>query len=255
MMHILSSSGDLMVTTVNVIIIDDEPPRAQNLWDVPAYGREPALRVRPHKVRWIPTGEVVLMLVVADFREFKATLEALTDQEINEEQFTNGLKYLIAGNGEEVIASADQYRIFREKLARMEYPRSSLVNLRPVMEPTVCKIRWGPTAETFLMAAYDDFDAFKLTLKALIDGGGAGYAFRRGLRYTIDGGRELMLTSAEQYYAFLQAVAKMPTKLEGDCPGIAVWPLATGPYLPRKSEEHTNLTSKHAVLQPPERPT
>lgn len=40
------------------------------------------------------------MLVVADFREFKATLEALTDQEINEEQFTNGLKYLIAGNGE-----------------------------------------------------------------------------------------------------------------------------------------------------------
>lgn len=84
------------------------------------------------------------------------------------------------------------------------------------------------------MAAHDDFDAFKMTLKALVDGGGAGYAFRRGLRYTIDGCRELMLTSPEQYYAFLQAVAKMATKLEGDCPGIAVWPLATGPYLPGK---------------------
>ena len=176
-------------------------------------------------------------------------------REINEEQFTNGLKYLIAGNGEEVIASADQYRVFRVKLARMEDQRSSLVNLRPVMEPTVCKIRWGPTAETFLMAAYDDFDAFKMTLKALVDGGGAGYTFRRGLRYTIDGGREVMLTSAEQYYAFLQAVTKMPTKLEGDCPGIAVWPLATGPYLPRKSEGYTNPTSKHANLQPAERPT
>lgn len=170
-----------MRTAVNVVIIDDEPPRAQNPWDVPAYGREPALQVRPHKVRWIPTGEVVLMLVVADFREFKATLEALTDQEINEEPFTNGLKYLIAGNEEEVIASVDQYRVFRGKLARMEDPRPSLLNLRPVMEPTVCKIRWGPNAETYLMAAHDDFDAFKITLKALVDGGGAGYAIRRVL--------------------------------------------------------------------------
>lgn len=72
------------------------------------------------------------MLVVADFREFKATLEALTHQEINEEPFTNGVKHLIAGNEEEVIASADQYKVFRGKLARMEDPRSSLVNLRPV---------------------------------------------------------------------------------------------------------------------------
>lgn len=105
------------------------------------------------------------------------------------------------------------------------------------------------------MAAYDDFDAFRMTLKALADGGGAGDAFGRGLRYTIDGGRELMLTSAKQYYTFLQAVTKIPTKLDGDCPGIAVWPLATGPHVPRKSEEYTNLISKHAVLQPAERPT
>lgn len=47
----------------------------------------------------------------------------------------------------------------------------------------------------------------------------------------------------------------MPTKLEGDFPGIAIWPLATGPQLPRKSEEYTNLISKHAALQPAERPT
>lgn len=125
-----------MKTAVNVIIIDDEPPRAPNLWDVPAYGTEPALWVRPHKIRWLPTGEVVLMLVVSDSREFKATLEALNDHET-----TNGLKYSIAGNGEEVIASADQYRVFRENLTRMEDPRSSLVNLRPVMETIVCKIR------------------------------------------------------------------------------------------------------------------
>lgn len=109
--------------------------------------------------------------------------------------------------------------------------------------------------ETFLMAAHDDFHAFKMTLKPLVDGGDAGYAFRRGLRYTIDGGRELMLTIAEQYNAFLQAVAKMPTKLEGDCPGIAIWPLAMGPDLPSKSEEYTTLTSRHAVLQPAEMST
>lgn len=179
-----------MRTTVDVTIIDDEPPRAQNLWDMPTYGIEPALRVRPHKLRWVPTGEVVLMLVAADFSEIKATLEALTDKDINEEPFINGLKYLIAGTEEGVIASADQYKVFREKLARMENPRSSIVDLRPVMEPTVCKIRWVPTAETFLMAAHDDFDAFRMTLKALADAGGAGYAFRRVFRYTIDGGRD-----------------------------------------------------------------
>lgn len=195
------------------------------------------------------------MLVVAEFREFKATLEALTDQEVDEEPFSNGLKYSIAGTEEEVIASADQYKLFREKLARLEDSRSSIIDLRPVMEPTVCKIRWGPTAETFLMAAYDDFNAFRMTLKALADGGGAGYAFRRGLRYTIDGGRELMLTNTKQYYAFLQALAKMPMKREGDCPGIAMWPLGTGSDLPWKKEEYTDLTtSRHAVLQLTERP-
>lgn len=120
------------------------------------------------------------MLTVSDFRGFKATLKALTEQEINKEPFTNGLKYLVAGNEEEGIASTDKYRVFREKLARMEDPRSGLVNLRPVMEPIVYKISW------------------------------------------------------EQYYAFLHAVTKMPTKLEGDCPGIAVWSLATGPSCPRK---------------------
>lgn len=238
---------------MDVIIIDDEPPRAQKLWDVPAYVGEPALRVRPCKVRWIPSGEIVLMLVVADFREFKATLEALTDQEVNEEPFSNGLKYSIAGTEEELMDSADHYKIFREKLASLEDSRSSTIGLRPVMEPAVCKIHWGPTAETFLMAAFDDFNAFKMTLKALADGGGAGYAFRRGLRYTIDGGRELMLTNAKQYYAFLQALAKMPTKREVDCPSIVVWPLATGPDFPWKREEYTNLTSKHAVLQLTER--
>lgn len=117
---------------------------------------------------------------VSDFRGFKATLKALTEQEINKEPFTNGLKYLVAGNEEEVIASTDKYRVFREKLARMEDPRSGLVNLRPVMEPIVYKISW------------------------------------------------------EQHYAFLQAVTEMPTKLEGDCPGIAVWPLGTGPSCSRK---------------------
>lgn len=111
---------------------------------------------------------------VADFREFKATLEALTDQEVNEQPFSNGLKYSIARTEEESIDSADHYRLFREKLASLEDSRSSIIDLRPVMEPTVCKIRWGPTVETLLMAAYDNFNAFGMTLKALADGGGAG---------------------------------------------------------------------------------
>lgn len=59
-----------------------------------------------------------------------------------------------------------------------------------------------------------------------------------------------MPTNAKQYYAFLQALAKMPTK-EGIAPvfGIAVWP-----DLPSKREEHANLKSKYAVLQLTERP-
>lgn len=59
----------------------------------------------------------------------------------------------------------------------------------------------------------------------------------------------LMLTYPKQYYAFLQALVKMPTNREGDCPGIAVWPLATGPDLPWKREEYANLKSKHAAFQ------
>lgn len=79
------------------------------------YCREPSLWVRPQKVWWISPGEFVLTLIVADFREFNATLKGLTDPEIDE--------------------------------------------------------------------------AFKVTLKASIDGGGFG----RGLRHTFDGVRELML--------------------------------------------------------------
>lgn len=113
------------------------------------------------------------------------------------------------------------------------------------MEPPVCKIRWGPTAETLLIAAHDDFDAFKMTLKALIDGGGA--SMHSGVDYdtlSTESG-----SSCGAILCFLRAVRKMPTKLEGDCPGIAIWPLATGLYLPKKNEEYTNLTSKLAVSQ------
>lgn len=36
MMDMWGSDGDLMRSTLSVIILDDELPRAQNLWDVPA---------------------------------------------------------------------------------------------------------------------------------------------------------------------------------------------------------------------------
>lgn len=83
------------------------------------------------------------MLVFVDFREFKATLE---DQEVNVKPLSNGLKYSIAGTEDEVIASADQYKLFCEKLVMLEDSRSSIIDLRPVMEPIVCKIRWERTA-------------------------------------------------------------------------------------------------------------
>ena len=110
---------------------------------MPAHVGESALWVRSCRVRWILSGEVILILVFVDFREFKATLE---DQEINVEPFSNGLKYSIAGAEDEVIASADQYKLFCEKLVMLGDSRSSIIDLRPVMESIVCKIRWDPTA-------------------------------------------------------------------------------------------------------------
>lgn len=83
------------------------------------------------------------MLVFVNFREFKATLE---DQEVNVKPFSNGLKYSIAGTEDEVITSVDQYKLFCEKLVMLEDSRSSIIDLRSVMEPIVCKIRWDPTA-------------------------------------------------------------------------------------------------------------
>ena len=93
MMHMWGSDRDLTRSTLSVIIIDDELPRAQNLWDVPADCREPSLWVRPHKVWCIPPGEFDLLQVVADFRELKPNLKGLTNQEMNKEPFINGLQY------------------------------------------------------------------------------------------------------------------------------------------------------------------
>lgn len=84
------------------------------------------------------------------------------------------------------------------------------------------------------MEAYNDFDASRMTLKALADGGGAGYGFRGRLRYTSDRGRRLMLTNAK--HAFLQALAKMPTKKEGIAPVLRCGLLLQGLTCPRKGK-------------------
>lgn len=97
------------------------------------------------------------------------------------------------------------------------------------------------------MAAYNDFDVSRMTLKALADGGGVGYGFRRRLRY-VDA------YQCEAIVCFLAGARKDAHEEGGDCPGIAVWPLATRPDLPSKRKEHTNLKSKYAVLQLTERP-
>lgn len=75
----------------------------------------------------------------------------------------------------------------------------------------VCGISPGEFALKLVVADFREFnatpkgltdqeinEAFKMTLKALVDGGGARYAFRRGLRHSFGGVSELMLTSTEQ---------------------------------------------------------
>lgn len=104
------------------------------------------------------------------------------------------------------------------------------------------------------MAAYNDLDASRMTLQALADGWRCRVHVQARITLHKQSRQEVDAYQCEAILCFLVGARKDAHKEGGDCPGIAVWPLATGPDLPSKREEDAIFKSKYAVLHLTERP-